>query len=124
MAEYIYCENDFVEAMRETLKEMFGDDLNEFIVENAIKNLKKYVNLYRFYDRNCPGCVAVNDDCDFTRERGKAEDCWKKAVKGDLFNCPVRTNGTMEFSREEGLKDIDISDRDKQPYPVIKGENG
>ncbi|GAH84508.1 unnamed protein product, partial [marine sediment metagenome] len=63
--KYIYCENDFREAMRRSLKDMFGYDLNDFIVGRVIKNLKEYVNLYRFYDRNCPGCVGGNDDCDF-----------------------------------------------------------
>lgn len=120
MGEYVYCENDFVEAMRDTLREMFKDDLNELIIEKAIKNLKSYVNLYRFYDRNCSGCVGGRDECDFAVERGKAEGCWEKVVKGELFDCPVRTNGTMSFSREEGMKRIDISDRDKPPYPIIK----
>jgi len=122
MDKYIYCENDFIEAMRGTLGEMFKDDLNEFIVEKVIKNLKEHVNLYRFYARNCAGCVAGNDECDFAYGRGKAEGCWEKAVKGELFDCPVRTNGTLAFSREEGFRDVDISDRDKPPYPIIKKE--
>ncbi|GAH84505.1 unnamed protein product [marine sediment metagenome] len=64
---------------------MFGYDLNDFIVGRVIKNLKEYVNLYRFYDRNCPGCVGGNDDCDFAHERGKAEGCWEKVVEGDVM---------------------------------------
>ena len=119
MQEYIYCEHDFEEAIRETLKEMFGYDLNEFIVEGAIKNLKSHANLYRFYDRNCPGCVCGNDECDFAYGRDKAEGCWKKAKEGILFDCPVRVNGTMVMGGGEGLRSVDISDRDKPPYPIL-----
>jgi len=120
MNEYIYSKGDFEEAMRGALKDMFGYNLQEFIVDESLKNLKNYVNLYRFYDRNCPGCVCGNTECDFAYGKNMAKDCWKKAKNGELFDCPVRVNGTMAFSREEGLKKIDISDRDKPPYPIIK----
>jgi len=123
MDEYIYCENDFKEAMRDSLRDCFGYDLIEFIQENAIKKLKQYTNLYRFYDRNCVGCVSGNTECDFAYGRGNAKDCWEKAKKGELFDCPVRTNGTMVFNtvgRNKELQDVDISDRDKPPYPIVK----
>ena len=121
MEKYIYCENDFREAMYRTLKDMFNYDLNGFIVGRVLDNLKEYSNLCRFYDRNCSGCVGGNDDCDFAHQRGNAKDTWKKVVEGKLFDCPVRTNGTFTFARGVGeIKQVDISDRDKPPYPVIK----
>uniref|UniRef100_A0A6M3LMU9 Uncharacterized protein n=1 Tax=viral metagenome TaxID=1070528 RepID=A0A6M3LMU9_9ZZZZ len=124
MDRYIYCENDFEEAMREALKEMFGYDLREFIVEKSIENLKNYTNLYRFYDRNCPGCVCGNTECDFAYGRDKAKDAWEKAKKGELFDCPVRVNGTMILDNPRGgLKEIDISDRKELPYPIITEES-
>ena len=65
------------------------------------------------------------DDCDFARGRGKAKDGWKKAVAGEIFNCPVRTGGTLSFDTnhpEKGLQEMDLSDRDKPPYPIVKKE--
>ena len=37
-----------------------------------------------------------------------------------MFDCPVRTNGTLMVSSEKGIEDIDISDRGKSPYPVVE----
>ena len=119
MNEYIYCENDFEQAMRSALKEMFGYDLQEFIIEKSIKNLKNYTNLYRFYDRNCPGCVCGNDECDFAYGRDKARGAWEKAKEGQLFDCPVRVNGSMAMGPGEPIHPVDISDRDKPHYPIV-----
>ena len=119
MNEYIYSIDDFERAIQEALKDMFGGNLVDFVEKEIIKNLESYVNLYRFYDRNCAGCVSGNTECDFAYGRNEAKDCWEKAKKGELFNCPVRVNGTMVFSPKEGLKKIDLSNRDKLPYPII-----
>ena len=119
MTEYVYCENDFKESLRATLKEMFGYDLQEFIVENSIKNLKNYANLYRFYDRNCPGCVSGNDECAFAYGKDEAKDCWDKAKEGKLFDCPVRINGSFAMGPKEPFHSVDISDRNESPYPII-----
>ncbi|MBE3087473.1 MAG: hypothetical protein IMZ64_14800 [Bacteroidetes bacterium] len=119
MEKYIYCEDDFKEAMREALKEMFGYDLQEFIVDKSIEALEKYVNLYRFYGRNCPGCVCGNTECDFAYGRKEAKDCWEKAKKGELFDCPVRANGTLMMGPGEPLHQVDISDRNELPYPIV-----
>ncbi|GAH43489.1 unnamed protein product, partial [marine sediment metagenome] len=84
-----------------------------------------YTNLHRFYSRNCSGCVGAPDDCEFTRGRGKAKDGWKKAVAGEIYDCPVRTSGTLRFDTnhpEKGIETIDISDKGEAPYPVIEKE--
>lgn len=120
MNEYIYSQSDIKSAIEEALKDMFGSDLVDIVQDKTIKALNSYVNLYRFYDRNCPGCVGGNTECDFAYDTGKAKGGWGKAKDGELFDCPVRTNGTMIFSPKEGMKNIDISDRDKLPYPIVK----
>lgn len=124
MKKYLYCENDFKQAMQAALKEMFGYDLQEFIVDKSIKELKNYVNLFRFYDRNCPGCVRGNTECDFAYGRDEAKDCWEKAKTGELFDCPIRINGSFAMGPGEPFHQVDISDRDKPPYPIIKSEDG
>lgn len=125
MEEYIYSLMDIESAIYEALKDVLSWDRNsiaDLIVDTTRTNLKKYVNVYRFYGRNCIGCIADNAECDFTYGRGKAKGAWEQAVKGELFDCPVRVNGTMIFNREEGLKEIDISDRDQPPYPIVERE--
>ena len=120
--EFIYSKADFEEAIRQGLKDCFGYDLVEVLMEKAVAELK-YANVFRFYDRNCPGCVGGKEECDFAYGKGEAKGCWDKAYKGELFNCPVRTNGTFTFNtaqREKGVQQVDLSDRDKSPYPVIK----
>jgi len=125
MSEYVYCEKDVSDAIEDVNKETInlGDKLLEVFIERVLHNLKEYTNLYRFYGRNCSGCVGMPDDCDFAQGRGKAKDDWKKAVAGEIFNCPVRTGGTLSFDAdhpEKGIQEIDLSDRDKPPYPIIK----
>jgi hypothetical protein len=125
MNKYIYSENDIRDAIKDVNEDTInlGYDLLEFFIEKVWENLKNYTNLHRFYDRNCAGCVSSNDECDFAFGRGKAKDAWEKAKVGEIFDCPVRTNGTLLFDKnhpEKGIEDIDISDRDKPPYPIIK----
>lgn len=125
--KYIFCLNDVVKATQNAIKDIFGDayGLSDLIEETIVKNLNAYTNIYRFYERNCSGCVSGNDECDFTMGRGKAEGSWEKALKGEIFDCPVRVNGTMVFDiekRDEGPRPIDISDRDKPHYPIIEIE--
>lgn len=125
MDKYIYSLDDIDEAAYNALKDVFGWDHNSVsdLVARTIKNnLKDYVNLYRFYDRNCPGCVCGNQECDFAYGRGDAHGARERACKGEIFDCPVRVNGTMTFSREQGFRDID-SDRGKPPYPIISRGN-
>lgn len=119
-SKYIYSKSDFTQAIQQALKDMFGYDLIDFIEEKTIKYLDEYVNLYRFYERNCAGCVDEKTECDVAYGKGKAKDCWEKAKKGELFDCPVRINGTLVFTKEEGIKKIDISDRNEPLYPIIK----
>ena len=118
MNEYIYSKGDFKSAMEEAFDDMFGHDLVEFLAEAAIKNLERYVNINRFFDRNCVGCVTSNDCCDFTYGRNEAKGAWKKAVRGELFDCPVRGNGTMMFNSAK-LQSVDVSDRAEAPYPIV-----
>lgn len=125
MSEYIYCEKDVSDAIEDVNKETvnLGYRLLETLIERVLYNLKEYTNLHRFYGRNCSGCVGAPDDCDFAHGRGKAKSGWKKAVAGEIFDCPVRTSGTLQFDTnhpEKGIETIDISDRDKPPYPIIK----
>jgi len=120
MNEYIYCENDFKQAMQEALKKMFGYNLQEFIVNESIQALKTYVNLYRFYNRNCPGCVSGNTECKVAYGTNEAKGSWEKAKKGELFDCPVRINGSFVIGPGEPFHQIDISDRNKSPYPIVK----
>ena len=127
MSEYIYCEKDVSDAIEDVNKETInlGSELLEVFIKRVLYNLKAYTNLHRFYGRNCSGCVGAPSDCDFARGRGKAKDGWKKAVAGEIFDCPVRTSGTLGFDTdhpEKGIETIDISDRDKPPYPIIKKE--
>jgi len=126
MGKYVYCRNDFEQALEEALKGVFGNDgseLNDLIVEKAIYKLENYVNIYRFYARNCPGCVAGNSECDFAFGRNEAKGSWEKAKNGMMFDCPCRTNGTLTFCREEGMKSTDISDRGKPAYPIVEQNN-
>lgn len=119
--KYIYSKADFEEAIQQGLKDSFGYELVNFLKEQITEQLK-YVNIFRFYERNCCGCVGSNTECDFTYGRGEAKGCWDKAKKGELFDCPVRTNGTMILDPKKGkngLQSVDISDRDKPPYPII-----
>lgn len=120
MDKYIYSKADFENAIEHGLKDFFGYELIECISERAIKELDNYVNYYRFTDRNCPGCVSGPEECDVAYGRNKGRDIFDKAKKGKVFDCPCRINGTMCFSREEGIKEIDISDREESPYPVVK----
>ena len=122
--EYIYCENDVEQAIKEAIEDTFkwNYDLVEFFNERVARNLREYANLYRFYDRNCAGCVGSNDECDFAYGRGEAKGAWEKVKKGEMFNCPVRINGSFNFNTaepEKGLQKIDISDRKEKPYPII-----
>jgi len=121
VSDYIYSKHDIEEAIGDALENFFGYELIDVIEKKVIAELK-YSNLYRFYGRNCPGCVSGNKECDFAFGRGDAHGAWEKARMGKLFDCPVRTSGTMSFSRDEGLQKIDISDRDQAPYPVIEVE--
>lgn len=127
MGEYIFSKSDFRGAIRGALDDMFGSDLNEIIADKTIVELERYVNVKRFYDRNCCGCVCGNDECDFAFGRNEAKGAWKMAVRGKLFDCPVRVNGTMTFDTskpEEGIQSIDISDRDDPPYPTVELPDG
>jgi len=121
--KYIYCEEDVKQAIEEAIKDTFNWEYNlvKFFSEEVIKNLKEYTNLYRFYRRNCVGCVSGKDECDFAYGRGKAKGAWEKAKKGEIFDCPVRINGNGIFNTQEpekGIQEIDISDRKKNPYPI------
>ena len=125
--EYIYSEKDISEAIRGANEDTInlGEEFLDTFIENIKYNLKEYTNLYRFYDRNCCGCVSSNKECDFAYGKGKAENAWKKVKDGKMFDCPVRTNGTLCFNTnhpEKGLEKIDISDRDKQPYPIVNNK--
>ena len=123
MSEYIYEANDVREAIEDALEEILpGYKLREFITKEVIKALKQKVNYYRFTDRNCGGCVSGPDECDLACGRGKGKNGYAKAINGDIFDCPVRCNGTMSFSPSEGMKRVDISDRDKPPYPIVPVE--
>jgi len=127
MEKYIYCEKDISDAIEGVNKATvnLGYKLLENFIERVLYNLKEYTNLHRFYSRNCSGCVGTPDDCEFARGRGKAKDGWKKAVAGEIFDCPVRTSGTLRFDTnhpEKGIKTIDISDRGEAPYPIIEKE--
>ena len=75
MKEYIYSENDIREAIEGANKDTInlGEDFLEAFIEKVKYNLNEYTNLYRFYDRNCCGCVSGNKECDFVYGRGKAE---------------------------------------------------
>ena len=118
MDEYIYCINDFEEAIEDALEDMFGPNLREFITKQARDRLQRYVNWYRFMDRNCQGCVSGPKECDLAYGRGRAEGCWNAAKAGKLFDCPVRTNGTFAFG-PRGKEDIDLSSRAEPPYPIV-----
>ena len=122
MKGYIYSENDIRKAIQDANEDTInlGEDFLEAFIKRVKYNLDKFTNLYRFYDRNCGGCVCSNKECDFAHGRGKAVFAWKKAKAGEIFDCPVRTNGTMIFSPGKGFEKIDISDRDKPPYPIVK----
>ena len=125
MKEYIYSEKDIRDSIEDVNEDTInlGEDFLEVFIEKVKYNLKEYTNLHRFYDRNCCGCVAGNQECDFSCNRGKAAGAWEKAKAGEIFDCPVRCNGTRMFNPnhpEKGLESIDISDRDKPPYPIIK----
>jgi len=127
MSEYVYCEKDVSDAIEDVNKTTvnLGHHLLEAFIKRVLYNLKEYTNLYRFYGRNCSGCVGAPEDCEFARGQGKAKGGWKKAVAGEIFDCPVRTSGTLQFDTahpEKGLETLDISDRDKPPYPIIKKE--
>ena len=120
MDKYIYSQGDIEEAIEDVMEEVFGTKytkLSDLIVERVKFHLDRYVNLYRFYDRNCCGCPSGNDSCDLAYDR--VEGTRAKAVLGEIYDCPFRINGTLTFSQEEGLKSIDISDRDKPPYPIV-----
>ena len=124
MKEYIYSGKDICDSIEDVNEETInlGEDFLEVFIERVKSNLKEYTNLHRFYDRNCCGCVSSNQECDFAYGRGKAKDAWEKAKAGEIFDCPVRTNGTLCFNTnhpEKGLEKIDISDRDKPPYPIV-----
>ena len=119
--EYKYSIADFKGAIEDGLKDIIeGYKLKEFISDSICDELEKYVNLYRFYGRNCSGCAGCKDDCSFAYGSGNAKGAWDKARKGEIFDCPVRTNGTLSFSSDEGIKSIDISDRKEKPYEVIE----
>jgi len=120
--KYIYCENDIEQAIKQVVENTFGwqYELTIFFTEKVIKEIKNYTNLFRFYDRNCAGCVCDNEECDFAHGKGKAEGCWEKAKNGELFDCPVRVNGSMTFTPGKGFDQVDISDRNKPPYPIVK----
>ena len=127
MKKYIYSEKDVRDSIKDVNEDTInlGEDLLDVFMEKVSTNLKEYTNLHRFYDRNCPGCVSSNDECDVAYGRGKVEGIWKKAKNGEVFDCPIRVNGTMCFDTshpEKGIEKIDISDRDKPPYPIIKEE--
>lgn len=127
MSEYVYCEKDVTAAIEDVNEETInlGSNLLESFIKRVLHNLKEYTNLHRFYGRNCSGCVGSSEDCDFAHGRGKAKDGWKKAVAGEIFDCPVRTGGTLQFDTnhpEKGIETIDLSDKDKPPYPIIKKE--
>ena len=122
MDEYIYCINDFEEAIEDALEDMFGPDLREFIVKRAREKLEQYVNWYRFMNRNCPGCVSGPKECDVAYGRDRGAGCWEQAKNGKLFDCPVRTNGTIAFSSNGTIKDIDLSERSEPPYPTVSIE--
>jgi len=124
MKEYIYSENDISDVIEDVNEDTInlGEELLEAFIKKVQYNLKEYTNLYRFYDRNCCGCVCSNKECDFAFNRGKARGACEKAKAGEIFNCPVRVNGSLRFDTnhpEKGLEKIDISDRDKPPYPII-----
>ena len=124
MKGYVYSEKDISDSIEDVNEETInlGEGLLEVFIEKVKSNLKEYTNLHRFYDRNCYGCVGGNKECDFAYGRGKAAGAWNKAKAGEIFDCPVRTNGTLCFDTkhpEKGLEKIDISDRDKPPYPII-----
>jgi len=124
MSEYIYSEKDIEDVIKDTNEKTvnLGYDLLDTFVEKVFYNLREYTNLYRFYRRNCSGCVRSNDKCDFAYGRGRAKGAWKKAKAGEIFDCPVRINGTLIFDTnypKKGIESIDISDRDKPPYPII-----
>jgi hypothetical protein len=125
MERYIYSEKDVRDAIVDVNKDTInlGEDLLEVLIKKIQYNLREYSNLYRFYNRNCCGCVSDNKECDFYYGRGKAENAWEKAKAGEIFDCPVRINGTLCFNTnhpEKGIEKIDISDRDKLPYPIVK----
>ena len=127
MKEYIYSEKDIQDVIEDVNKDTInlGEDLLDAFIEKVKYNLKEYSNLYRFYDRNCCGCVSSKDECAFAYGNGKAQGAWEKARAGKIFNCPVRTNGTLSLNTnhpEKGLEKIDISDRDKPPYPIINNK--
>ena len=124
MKEYIYSEGDIRDSIEDVNEETInlGEDFLEAFIERVKNNLREYTNLHRFYDRNCCGCVGGNDECDFARGRGEAKGAWEKAKAGEMFNCPVRINGSLRFDTnhpEKGIEKIDISDREKPPYPII-----
>lgn len=120
--KYIYCEDDIKQAIENTVKDTFNweYELVNFFSGKVIDCLKFYTNIYRFYDRNCVGCVCGNKECDIATGKGECYGCWEKARRGEIFDCPVRVNGTMNFIPGRGLEKIDISDRDKPHYPVIE----
>jgi len=124
MKGYIYSEKDICDSIEDVNEETInlGKDFLEVFIERVKSNLKEYTNLHRFYDRNCCGCVCGNEECDFVYGKGEAEGAWQKAKAGEIFDCPVRVNGTLRFNTEhpeKGLEKIDISDREKPPYPII-----
>jgi len=128
MPEYIYSGKDVEDAIEDVNKETvnLGDELLEVFIKRVLYNLKEYTNLHRFYGRNCSGCAGMPDDCNFARGQGKAKDGWKKAKAGEIFDCPVRTNGTLRFDTnhpEKGIERIDISDRGEAPYPIVEIKN-
>ncbi len=75
MERYIYSGKDICNAIEDVNEDTInlGGDLLELFITKVQKNLSRYANLYRFYDRNCCGCVGSNKECDFAYGRGRAE---------------------------------------------------
>ncbi len=67
--------------------------------------------VYDFLNSVCPGCVGGWSDCTFGKdiqfERITDEDL--SIIRAG--HCPRRCNGSMTFSREEGMKTFDMSSK-------------
>ena len=97
MKGYIYSEKDVRDSIEDVNEETInlGETLLEVFIKTVQNNLEDSTNLHRFYDRNCCGCVSGNTECDFAYGRGRAAGAWRRAKAGEIFDCPVRTNGTI-----------------------------
>lgn len=86
-------------------------EYSELYYENGF--CPKHTAIIPWPEAQCSGCAGGWGDCslwtDFAHNKQDlTEEDLEKIASGE---CPRRTNGTIFFSQEEGLKEIDLSER-------------